>query len=338
MKGILLEKEGNTGIVMTHSGEFVKAEGLKPHYVIGDEVIFKNRHTHIRKIMVAAAVLIFLFTGSLGIYGYSSSFGYVNVDINPSIEIGYNMFKRVNSIKGLNDDGEKLVNVIEDYKNKSVTEVLDMIIDLSIKENYIKREQKNVILVTVTNDRIKIDEEEIVKSVERHINENKVSAEIIEVKGDDELYKEAQQHNTSPGKLKLIKNLEKEEKGIDKYKDKNIKEIYEKINKKDNKTKEQKIKKESKDEEKRIKQEIKRTKKENKKENKEILKKSNNGNIKNKDVKKEIKDNKKVNNKKEKEEKIKNKEKQVKDKAKDKPKEAKKKKAHPIKKDKKNKK
>ncbi len=57
---------------------------------------------------MAASVLLAMVIGLTG-YGYTQTFGYLNLDINPSIIISYNWFQRVIHVESLNEDGEAIL-------------------------------------------------------------------------------------------------------------------------------------------------------------------------------------------------------------------------------------
>lgn len=88
----------------------------------------KSRKTFNYKLVLPAAALclaLFLFTG---IKLYFTATVRINIDINPSLELGINRFNKVVSVKPLNKDGEELAKTLdikfENY-DKALREILD---------------------------------------------------------------------------------------------------------------------------------------------------------------------------------------------------------------------
>ncbi len=85
---------------------------------------FKRRAVY-RKAIPAVSAALLLFAG---VKLYFTPTARIDVEINPSVELGVNMFDRVVSVKPLNDDGKALIQTI-DLKFASYDEALRRIID-----------------------------------------------------------------------------------------------------------------------------------------------------------------------------------------------------------------
>lgn len=248
MNGIVLEKCDDKIIVMTDDGQFIEKKGVNNSVDIGEEIIidnnyaYKRNHNSLRRLISIAAAIILMITGGFGVYGCYYPFGYVNVDINPSVEIAYNLYHKVISINGLNRDGEIIVSKVQNYKNKSVNEVIDRIIDNAVEDRYITDSKENTILVTVSEKGSKINDEEIYESVKEHIKEINIPTEVVMEESNKKIFNEAKEKGISPGKLKLLNKAIESNKNVDieEIKDKPVKDIMNMIkeNKKNNKEKE----------------------------------------------------------------------------------------------------
>ncbi len=77
-------------------------------------VYFKQRYAPI----IACLFLIILSAGGIKLYFTPTTV--ISIDINPSLELGINIFDRIISVKGYNDDGNKLADSADikflDYK------------------------------------------------------------------------------------------------------------------------------------------------------------------------------------------------------------------------------
>lgn len=310
MRGIVMEINKNGLIIMTNDGQFLKIQNYKQPLEIGQEIetenIRKQNFEIYRKMASIAAAIILFFTGGYGVLANYMVYGYVDVDINPSVELSYNLYKRVISAKGLNGAGENILLDIEDYKNKPIQEVVNKVIDRAIEEEYIKVNEKNTVLITITEKGSSVDENVVLNGTESHIKNSPIETEVVVIKGNQKNYEDAKINNISPGKLNLIEKAKSVDQQIspEEIKDKSVKEIMNIINKAKEESKEQeKISKESEKATKeqmkkqdKIKKEnekkIKEQEKQNKKNKKELEKQEKNDAKKDKD---NSKDNKNIN-------------------------------------------
>lgn len=226
MKGIVMEIHKDKVIVLTKDGSFLEVNRGNRILDIGQEIIIdtnKNlRRQIIRRFVSVAAVFILLLTTGYGVYGYYTPYGYVNVDINPSVELAYNLYNRVIDIKGLNEDGDILISKVKDYRNKPIEKVINEVVDRAVEEDYVKPQEENVILITVTEKKNNINEEKIYKSVDKHIKEKVKNTQVVLMEGDNKIYEKAKKDKLSPGKLMLI------QKAIDLNKDIKFEEVAKK--------------------------------------------------------------------------------------------------------------
>ena len=199
MKGIVMEIHKDKVIVLTKDGSFLEVNRGNRILDIGQEIIIdtnKNlRRQIIRRFVSVAAVFILLLTTGYGVYGYYTPYGYVNVDINPSVELAYNLYNRVIDIKGLNEDGDILISKVKDYRNKPIEKVINEVVDRAVEEDYVKPQEENVILITVTEKKNNINEEKIYKSVDKHIKEKVKNTQVVLMEGDNKIYEKAKKIN-----------------------------------------------------------------------------------------------------------------------------------------------
>lgn len=209
MKAVVMEKKNDKLIVLTQQGEFIEIIKRGNKLDIGDELNINNtlnKNNIVRRLASVAAVFIILLSAGFGVYGYYTPYGYVNVDINPSVEISYNLYNKVIRLRGLNNDGNNVIENINDFKNKSIDYVVNEVVDAAIENNYINEEKENAVLVTVIEESKKIDNESLQKSVKNHIKNKNTKAEVMVVKTDTKksLVKNNDNENVTPGKSILI--------------------------------------------------------------------------------------------------------------------------------------
>ncbi|MFC6038132.1 hypothetical protein ACFPYN_01580 [Paenisporosarcina macmurdoensis] len=139
-KGIVFETTSAYSIFLTSDGLFEKGIPLSSSIQIGEEVSFRpyqtvkqqQRKASVRTLwatptlaIVAALVLLF----AVLLPAQSNVSAYVQLDINPSIELGINNAGDVYVFKGLNDDGTAIKRDISFWKGKSLSWVLLQIVD-----------------------------------------------------------------------------------------------------------------------------------------------------------------------------------------------------------------
>ena len=85
------------------------------------------RHaSHIRRLAVASMFCLFLCAAGV-CYLFFTPVTYISVDINPSLELGLNCFRRIISVEGYNDDGASLADSL-DLKYLDYMDALDRIL------------------------------------------------------------------------------------------------------------------------------------------------------------------------------------------------------------------
>ncbi|SFG45861.1 Anti-sigma factor N-terminus, partial [Halobacillus alkaliphilus] len=156
-KGIVMEQKKGYTIVMTHDGNFHRALRLYEAEV-GMEVHFQaiSNNKHLRplgwlsnivpwKAGIIALVLVLACLPFYVKYGSSQAYAYVNIDINPSLELKLNDQMQVIQITPRNEDAEKLMDMLTDWKKKDVSEVAFEMINIS-QENGWMNQQKQVLI------------------------------------------------------------------------------------------------------------------------------------------------------------------------------------------------
>lgn len=109
----------------------------------------KRRSPKYRIIPAAAAVClaIALFAG---VKLYFTPTTHINIDINPSLDLGINLFDRVISVSALNDDGKKLLETL-DIKFATYDEALRRILDDQSVEALLSEDELLTVTVIETN-------------------------------------------------------------------------------------------------------------------------------------------------------------------------------------------
>lgn len=236
MKAVVVEIAGKNAIALSKSGEFVKIRN-NGNIRIGYEVelpsakVFKI-NTFIKAASIAAVFLFVSCTG-YGIYSYATPYSYIGVDINPSIELVANRYSRIISAEGLNNDGKKLLE-LNSYKNKSIEEGIRNILKSAEEKGYLKADDKNAVMVSVTGkDDSKVNEieGEVKEAAKETLGSNNADSAVIVEKTTLQKRIDAEKLGVSPGKLSLMEKLIKEnpELKVEDLKNESVKEIMKQV-------------------------------------------------------------------------------------------------------------
>ena len=235
MKAVIVGVKRKTAAMLCEDGSIVKV--VNKNYSIGKEVdagMTTKLMTIRTAITVAAASLLFAL--GLGTSSYYVPARYVSVDINPSIEYSVNMYNRVVDAKGVNEDGEHILQElnIKELKNKKIEDVVSMTVTEAAKEGYLKNEGSGIMIATAARNNNNAEElaaklKEAVTAVVEASNSNAlVMGEAVGL----ERVEEAKELGITPGKLNLIEKLiesSENPESINKedWLDKSVKEIME---------------------------------------------------------------------------------------------------------------
>jgi len=210
MKGIIMEISEKYAIVLTRQGQYLRVKN-KPQYQLGMEIeISKTAEKPWVKYIPAAAMFVFCI-GLLSflIYASTTPYSYVNLDINPSLEIAVNRFDYIIDIKAMNEDGKMLI------KGKSLIgqpfrQGVGLLLQQLEEEKYLEAEgQKTLLFTIVSEDSKKIREFDAAisdaVSVRLQAREN-LEAYIIHT--NQETRRNAARENVSSGRYLLLQELE----------------------------------------------------------------------------------------------------------------------------------
>ena len=226
-RGILLEMERRTAIVLTPGGEFRRIPAPAGIHEIGDEVSYAPpRPTAWLRWGVAAVAAVILAVGGGG-YGYQTwalaqPVAIVSIDINPSIELTLNKKDQVLRANGMNDDGKAILQGL-DWSRQPVSDVIDAVTARAVDAGKLNPEDAtgtvlvavfpataDVLAATVA-DQIRSDVKgAVVSSVSRKAVERQVEAKtsVAAVRATGAERDEAFKSGLTPGKFVLLKELQ----------------------------------------------------------------------------------------------------------------------------------
>lgn len=236
MKAVIVDINGKNAVALCKNGEFIKLKN-KYNFNVGNEIdVSAEKVINLKaftKVASIAAMFLLLVGLSFGMYTYSKPYSYIDIDINPSIEITTNVFNRVIFIRGLNKDGEKILETGK-YKNKNIEACIKIVLDSAVKNGYLLTEKNNAVLFTVSSydeEKTAQIEKVVNSSAQKELKEVNVVIKILTEKASIKSHDEALKLGISPGKLQLIEKLQKNnpEVKVEDYKDASVKRIIKEI-------------------------------------------------------------------------------------------------------------
>lgn len=215
VKGMLVEKNGRRGVLMTPSGQFVKVLLPNTAVELGTEIEGKVwRLPHLGRTMLAAAVVMLVLLVPAHFYLLpAQAVAYVALDINPSIELGIDKNMIITETRGLDTAGKKLVAEVN-VQGVELSEAISKLVARAISEGYISTEQDNVVLSTLTvtdqKQAAEIDKAKIKQMISRPIENNRLPVRVVIEEIDSASREEAQKAGLSTGKYLLYKKAREE--------------------------------------------------------------------------------------------------------------------------------
>ncbi|MEA1974002.1 MAG: PepSY domain-containing protein [Bacillota bacterium] len=210
-KGKVIDIKNKYVVVMNDQMTYEKIEkknglslGKEIYYF--EEDLYKERKQPVKKYFLVAAVLfMMLFIQPLLVA--EEAYGYISVDINPSIELQVNKGLDVLSIEAINEDAK--IYIKEEWVGKPAQEVIDLIIKETKRKGILNTERNFVLVSYYFNDEDPTSEEVFIQSLDKLFNEKSRDYEVAVIKSDAETYAEAKEANESLGKQVINKKMNK---------------------------------------------------------------------------------------------------------------------------------
>lgn len=215
-----MEKHRQYTIIMTSSGLIYKAKPVRDAG-IGTEVSYELAEANKRCLfffypnkkaknsfrVIAMVCLLLIFT--LPFYFISSSsktYAYVNVDINPSVELEIDDQLHVQSMKALNEDATQLIDTMADYKNKPLEDILSIMMDKSEQSGLMKHGKNVVVGVSYANEK----DVSVLDTLDSYFNGEETDWQMASFVVPKEIRKTAKKEDKSMNEL-MAKDLDKQD-------------------------------------------------------------------------------------------------------------------------------
>lgn len=204
-KGIVVEQHRKYLVVLTNEGMFEKAVPVSG-VDVGTEIAYQPLRPEKSVIgmlqnkkkvglLAIACVLVLLLSPVYFLGDAKNTYAYVNVDINPSLELTINGDMKIRSVKPLNADARKLIHQMKELKGQKLAVGLQTIMASSEEQHMIKNGKQ--MLVSVNQKSGKIEVAERISNM-LHANDE---WQIATISIPDEVRKKAVEKNVSMNKL-----------------------------------------------------------------------------------------------------------------------------------------
>lgn len=203
-----MEQHRGFTIVMTDDGLFEKAYPIE-NASIGFEVeyepmikkqwlaLVKEKLFTMRIGALACVFLIALFSLFM-LANNNSTYAYVDIDINPSIELEINEDLEVSGILPLNEDATLLLEKLGNVKGKDIEVVVDRIITLSEKTGLVNADKNVLIGVHYVEEDTS---NSVLDVIDHHFTEKASEWEVITLEIPEEVRETAEENNISMNKV-----------------------------------------------------------------------------------------------------------------------------------------
>ncbi|SES96353.1 Anti-sigma factor N-terminus [Salinibacillus kushneri] len=205
-KGLVVQRNRRNVIIMAADGSFHKMR-MKGSYEVGEEVEIKDKplsflesiHSLInfRRVSAVAIIFFLIFVPAMMMNQPQEAYAYVNLDINPSIELAVNENLKVTDLTPINQEAQQVKKQLEDWKGQSVEMVTLMIINQTQTLGYLSPTQDIFIGVSYLED-IKHKNQDISNMIQSYINDqndDEITVNTFEV--PEEIHQRAQEEQVS---------------------------------------------------------------------------------------------------------------------------------------------
>ena len=215
MKAVVLEKRGKSAAVLCKDGKVLVTDDCG--YRIGEEINInvsasfakaKSKASMLRPLIAAASIFAACLGGGAGAYYIPA--GTVSLDVNPSIEYRINIFDRVISASGVNDDGQAIISSIDksDLVGLSIDDAVENTLKEIRQEGYFA-EEENYVVIAADAGPLK-DTDKLTKELSERVDAHEDLSPIAKSVSKED-FKRAHSEGTTPGKIMVVDMLEETE-------------------------------------------------------------------------------------------------------------------------------
>ena len=176
--------------VLTPNGEFLHVRRQDQLYQVGQEINFSTKELEKKvvpfsmpiKVALTACAFVLVFISIIPVYQANQVYAYMSIDVNPSIELGMNENLKIVELIPYNKDGEKIVNMLSNWKRKDIDEVTLAIMNEINKQGYTKKNHEVVVSTVFVKDQHKDNNklQKEIKVIEKEIAKENLNVILVE--------------------------------------------------------------------------------------------------------------------------------------------------------------
>ena len=165
--------------------------------------------------LVSMAASLVVLTGYYGFHQYDlhKITTVVELDVNPSIEFCADKLDRVVEVKGLNGDGEKIIENLS-LEKENIKEATLTVMDELVENGFITKEKSTVLVSVENKNQNKTEEikESLSKGIIEHLEKEDIKITVLKqtITKDEISESIAKEYNISKGKALLVKTIVEE--------------------------------------------------------------------------------------------------------------------------------
>lgn len=220
-RGIIMELKGKYAVVLTPEGEFKKTRLPAGEYQLGEEVQVKNsvvyplyRWGAVAAVLIIALMIPYLYNNIA--VADSRAFAYVEMDVNPSVEYTINRFERIIEARGLNSEGEQVLEGGQ-LKGRHIKYGIEYFTLKAYQLGYAGAPGKDHIIVTTVFEDQKDQklEKSVAQTISRTVEKNAIEVKVNTLEATKQIKEEAQRAGISSGKYLILLEATDEELPVD---------------------------------------------------------------------------------------------------------------------------
>jgi len=220
-KALVLEVSGDRATVLVAGGEFrqIRLDRLDVH--VGQEIALPVpveqrtirwpafRRMRLAAVIAAVLVAVLMPVGYFQFIRPGPVLAYVDVDLNPNLELGIEAWGRVVEARGIGQDGEAVLQGVS-WRGNKVDTVISEVVRVSKDKGYVTGDAESYVLITVTpKDRElprRLDDtvSRLAATVSQELKAKSIQTPVKVFRGDSDLKKKAEQLGLTPGKVALL--------------------------------------------------------------------------------------------------------------------------------------
>ena len=176
--------------VLTPDGEFLHVRRQDQLYQVGQEINFSTKELEKKrvpfsmpiKVALTACAFVLVFISIIPVYQANQVYAYMSIDVNPSIELGMNENLKIVELIPYNKDGEKIVNMLSNWKRKDIDEVTLAIMNEINEQGYTKKNHEVVVSTVFVKDQHKDNNklQKEIKVIEKEIAKENLNVILVE--------------------------------------------------------------------------------------------------------------------------------------------------------------